>query len=190
MSGVIEFDAVDTLTAGAIGEPGERTFLIQARKNDAELTVVVEKEQVALLATEVVSFLDRVSGEYPEARDADTSGFAHTSLTDAEPLFRASLIGLGFDPARDMVLIELRENSPDEESIDHPSGEGAVESAALFAGSESTGDEGFVAKIFASRPQVRAMASLGAVAVAAGRPLCDLCDQPLDPDGHVCPRMN
>ena len=38
------------LGAGAVGEPGQRAFYIQARSESAQLTVLVEKEQVALLA--------------------------------------------------------------------------------------------------------------------------------------------
>jgi hypothetical protein len=26
--------------------------------------------------------------------------------------------------------------------------------------------------------------------VAAGRPACQWCGNPIDPDGHICPRMN
>ena len=66
MDNVIELDQVDALGAGAIGNPGERVFYIQADKADARLTVVVEKEQVALLAAEAVAFLDRIGEEYPE----------------------------------------------------------------------------------------------------------------------------
>ena len=47
-----------------------------------------------------------------------------------------------------------------------------------------------MARIYATRPQVRAMAAKGAEAVAAGRPLCPLCDMPMDPSGHRCPRWN
>ena len=50
--------------------------------------------------------------------------------------------------------------------------------------------EGYVARIYATRGQVRAMAAKGAEAVAAGRPLCPLCDMPMDPAGHRCPRWN
>lgn len=215
MSGIIEFDAVDALTAGAVGQPGERMFLIQARKNDAEITVVVEKQQVALLAREVVSFLNRVAGEYPEADSPLTSGprfrelgdtgpdsssLPGPDLVDAAPLFRARLIGLGFDPSRDLVLLELRENAPDDDTregdaelfaADEPSEPPTPGHPSTHHSDDDEDDgEGFVARIFATRPQVRAMAAVGTAAVAAGRPVCDLCDQPIDPDGHVCPRMN
>jgi uncharacterized repeat protein (TIGR03847 family) len=66
MADIIEFDPVDTLTAGSFGEPGTRTFLIQARKGQATLSVLVEKEQVALLAVEAEQFLERLDDEYPE----------------------------------------------------------------------------------------------------------------------------
>ena len=56
----IEIDNLDALGAGAVGEPGDRAFYLQACAADAQLTVLVEKEQVALLATEAVAFLDRI----------------------------------------------------------------------------------------------------------------------------------
>jgi uncharacterized repeat protein (TIGR03847 family) len=99
------------------------------------------------------------------------------------PLFRARLIGLGFDPERELVLLELRERSADEEPEDdapdtpEPSVDADVE-------------PGYVARIYATRAQVRAMAARGVDAVAGGRPPCPLCEQPMDPSGHICPRWN
>ncbi len=173
----IELDPVDALGAGAVGEPGERVFYLQARKERAQLTVLVEKEQVALLATEAVAFLDRIADEYPEA--PVTLPVAVAELQEPTvPLFRARLIGLGFDPERELVLIELREHSTDDDE------EEPVESE------EVDPEEGFVARLYATRSQVRAMAERGADAVASGRPPCPLCEQPLDPAGHRCPRWN
>jgi uncharacterized repeat protein (TIGR03847 family) len=95
------------------------------------------------------------------------------------PLFRARLIGLGFDTERELVLIELRERPEDEEDVE------AVDPDDL-----AIDDEGYVARIYATRAQVRAMAARGAEAVAGGRPPCPLCEQPMDPSGHRCPRWN
>src|ERR1700704_4199871 len=102
----IELEDVNSLGAGAVGEPGEREFYLQARKESAQLTVLVEKEQVALLATEAVAFLDRISEEYPEEpREVLAPLVKEAGLREpAVPLFRARLIGLGFDPEREMVL--------------------------------------------------------------------------------------
>jgi uncharacterized repeat protein (TIGR03847 family) len=179
----IELDNIDALGAGAVGEPGQRAFYLQARAADAQLTVLVEKEQVALLATEAVAFLDRIADDYPE--DAISLPVAAAELREPTvPLFRARLIGLGFDPERELVLIELRERTTSDDEEDD-----AAEALDIEDLGEEEGD-GYVARIYATRPQVRAMAARGAEAVAAGRPLCPLCDQPLDPAGHRCPRWN
>ena len=179
----IELDSIDALGAGAVGEPGQRAFYIQARSESAQLTVLVEKEQVALLAAEAVAFLDRIADQYPE--DLITLPEATAELREPTiPLFRARMIGLGFDPERELVLIELREHSDDEDDDeDYDEDDNPAPAAAER-------DEGYVARIYATRSQVRAMAAHGAGVVAAGRPLCELCSQPLDPAGHRCPRWN
>lgn len=164
--------------------PGERAFYIQARNEDAQLTVLVEKEQIALLATEAVAFLDRIADDYPEDPVALPPTVAELREPTV-PLFRARLIGLGFDPEREMVLIELRERTAsddDEDDVPIPEPEPVLDD-------EEEG-EGYVARIYATRPQVRAMAARGAEAVAGGRPPCPLCDMPMDPAGHRCPRWN
>jgi uncharacterized repeat protein (TIGR03847 family) len=83
------------------------------------------------------------------------------------------MIGLGFEPDRGLVLIELRERAEDEESDE-----------------DDDADDGYVARIFATRAQVRAMAARGSEAVQSGRPACPLCEFPMDPAGHICPRWN
>ena len=173
---MIELDGVDALGAGAIGEPGARVFYIQADKRGSRLTVLVEKEQVALLAQEAVAFLDRIADDHPEP--PAESALLHPSVAQvtepAVPLFRARMIGLGFEPDRGLVLIELRERSEDDEGEDE----------------DDDADDGYVARIFATRAQVRAMAARGSEAVQSGRPTCPLCEFPMDPAGHICPRWN
>lgn len=176
MSREVELDGVDTLGAGAIGEPGSRAFYIQADKADARLTVLVEKEQVALLAAEALAFLDRLATDYPEAQTPPALGVGAAEVSEpAVPLFRARMIGLGFEPDRELVLIELREQAAEGPEPPEP---------------PADDEEGFVARIFATRAQVRAMAARGAEAVAGGRPSCPLCTFPMDPEGHICPRWN
>lgn len=182
MAEFIELDDVDALGTGAVGQPGARAFYIQARTENAQLTVLVEKEQVALLAAEAVAFLDRIADDYPEL-PFDVPQLQTQLREPTVPLFRARLIGLGFDPERELVLLELRERSSEDE-------ESAGEEETRY---DETGDdeaEGYVARIYATRAQVRAMAARGAEAVAGGRPPCPLCDMPMDPAGHACPRWN
>jgi len=196
MAEEIEFNEIDALAAGAVGEPGEREFFIQARTESTQLTVLVEKEQVALLAAEAVTFLDRIADDFPEEDDeAPKQNLREPTV----PLFRARLIGLGFDPERERVLIELRERPSGEEEEEEglegerPAGErasaGGVTPPVASEPMEME-EEGYVARIYATRSQVRAMAARGAAAVAAGRPPCPLCDMPMDPAGHRCPRWN
>ena len=183
MDNVIELDRVDALGAGAIGDPGERVFYIQADKADARLTVVVEKEQVALLAAEAVAFLDRIGLEYPE--EPGESSTLHPSAAQvtepAVPLFRARMIGLGFEPDRKLVLLELREKAEDED--DDEDRRSRSRTRCPTTRDTSPGSSPPAA-------QVRAMAARGAEAVAGGRPLCQLCQFPMDPAGHICPRWN
>jgi uncharacterized repeat protein (TIGR03847 family) len=193
----IELETVDSLGAGAVGDPGEREFFLQARTESAQLTVLVEKEQVALLATEAVAFLDRIAEDYPEEPiEPREPTVRQAGLREPTvPLFRARLIGLGFDPEREMVLIELRERSSEDEEEGEALPSQAEEATpdlpdVAVADPTDEDEEGYVARIYATRGQVRAMAARGAEAVAAGRPLCPLCDMPMDPAGHRCPRWN
>lgn len=187
MSDPIELDQVDALGTGAVGEPGQRAFYIQARTESAQLTVLVEKEQIELLASEAVRFLDDIADKYPE----DTAALPPKMAELREPtvpLFRARLIGLGFDPERELVLIELRERPTDEDEDDP---EAVAERIAREAEAEAQAEgEGYIARIYATRPQVRAMAARGAEAVGGGRLPCPLCEMPMDPAGHRCPRWN
>lgn len=176
MTEFIELDDVETLATGAVGQPGQRAFYLQARTESTQLTVLVEKEQVRLLAEEAVAFLDRLADDYPELPVLLTPAEAELREPTV-PLFRARLIGLGFDPERELVLLELRERPEDED-------------ADPLDGEDDDEEEGYVARIYATRAQVRAMAARGVEAVAGGRPPCPLCEMPMDPAGHVCPRWN
>src|SRR3989442_4097185 len=165
----IELETVDSLGAGAVGEPGEREFFLQARTESAQLTVLVEKEQVALLATEAVAFLDRISEDYPEEPNAVAEPVVHQAglREPTVPLFRARLIGLGFDPERELVLIDLRERSSEDEeegealpaqAEDAPPDLADLPDVAV-ADPTDEDEEGYGARIYATRGQVRAMAA-------------------------------
>src|SRR5574341_2428276 len=113
----IELEQVEALAAGAVGAPGQREFFIQARTASTQLTVLVEKEQVALLAAEAITFLDRIADDFPE-QEVETR--KEDLREPTVPQFRARLIGLGFDPERELVLIELRERSTDDDDDETP----------------------------------------------------------------------
>lgn len=176
MTEFIELEDVDALGAGAVGQPGQRAFYLQARNERMQLTVLVEKEQVRMLAEQAVNFLDRLADDFPELPVQLAPAVAGLREPTV-PLFRARIIGLGFDPERELVMLELRER-PEEEDDDP------------FDAEDDTEEEGYVARIYATRAQVRAMAARGVEAVEGGRPPCPLCEMPMDPAGHRCPRWN
>jgi uncharacterized repeat protein (TIGR03847 family) len=187
----IEFDPVDSIAAGAVGEPGQRAFYIQAEKDGRVLSVLVEKQQVAMLAERVQMLLDQVGMQFPETGTdvpAPLAPDAGELRGDPVPLFRAVAIGIGFDATRPLIVLELHERplGDDEEEEEDDEDEDDETAAALAAGEE----EGYLARLYFTAAQARAMATRGSAAVERGRPPCPLCGQPLDPTGHVCPRLN
>src|SRR5207244_5729580 len=57
VSASFDLDPVARITAGAIGEPGRRTFYLQGRSSDQLVTLLVEKEQVRALAVSIEQML-------------------------------------------------------------------------------------------------------------------------------------
>jgi uncharacterized repeat protein (TIGR03847 family) len=189
----IEFDPVDSIGAGAVGEPGQRAFYIQAEKGGQVLSVLVEKQQVAMLAERVRILLDQVTAQFPEVGD-DAPGVlgpdAGELRGDPVPLFRAVAIGIGFDPSRRLVVLELHERPlAEEEDDDDEDDEGDADDDDDLAPAGAE-EEGYLARLYFTAAQARAMATRGSAAVERGRPPCPLCGGPLDPSGHICPRLN
>jgi uncharacterized repeat protein (TIGR03847 family) len=188
----IEFDPVDSIAAGAVGEPGQRAFYIQAEKDGRVLSVLVEKQQVAMLAERVRLLLEQVETQFPGESEVPAGPAAEAGEVqgDPVPLFRAVAIGIGFDPARRLMVLELHErpmaDDEDDDEDDDDESDEAFDDPAL-AGDEA---EGYLARLYFTAAQARAMASRGSAAVESGRPPCPLCGGPLDPSGHVCPRLN
>jgi uncharacterized repeat protein (TIGR03847 family) len=184
----IEFDPVDSIAAGAVGEPGARAFYIQAEKDGQVLSVLVEKQQVAVLAERVRILLEQVATQFPEeAADVPVplTPDAGELKGDPVPLFRAVAIGIGFDASRHLVVLELHER-PVEDDEDDDEDDEPDELPPMAPGDE----EGYLARLYFTAGQARAMATRGSAAVESGRPPCPLCGGPLDPAGHICPRLN
>ncbi|WP_092094996.1 DUF3090 domain-containing protein [Curtobacterium sp. UNCCL20] len=105
------FDWPDRLVVGTVGQPGERSFYIQARDGRRVTSVALEKEQSAVLADKIDELLDEVATVEDNRFSVPTS--APTELRDGAPLdqpvepeFRAGALSLGFDPATAQVVIE------------------------------------------------------------------------------------
>jgi len=185
------FDPPDRFVAGAIGEPGDRAFFLQAREGRRVVSVALEKVQVAVLAERLGALLEElgrrgvpdVEAAEPDpepeiaeaADDADDASLLDEPLNEA---FRAGSLTLGWDGGAGRVLVEARAQDEDGEAIDPDEDDDEDEDGPdlLRVRMTAAAARGFVAR--------------AARVVAAGRPPCPLCGAPLDPLGHICPRRN
>ncbi len=115
----MDLERVDRITAGAVGEPGERTFFLQAREGDRSITILVEKEQVELLGTSILEILATVGRETGEGPPSDELGLE----PPLEPLWRAGRLSIGYAEERDLMLLEIEELVEPEDEQDEPEDE-------------------------------------------------------------------
>ena len=175
---LFEFDPPDRFVAGTVGQPGERTFFLQATAGQRTVSVSLEKVQVAALAEKLEELLDEVRRR--QGADSPVPAVAPQELEDVAPLatpveeeFRVGTLALAWDEDSDSVLVEAQSIEAEEETPSETS--------------EFTGD---LLRVRLSPGAARAFAKRALRVVAAGRPPCPLCGNPLDPAGHVCPRQN
>jgi uncharacterized repeat protein (TIGR03847 family) len=178
------YDPPERFVAGTVGQPGHRTFFIQARAGGRITSVALEKQQVAVLATRIDELLDEVMnvGE----GSTTVPAVAPRDLEDSEPLeqpieeeFRAGTMTLSWDVADERIVLEVFPYT--EESVVSPDqAEEDIE--------EPEPEEMLVVRLPAG--PARAFAKRAQAVVAAGRQPCPFCGNPLDPGGHLCPRAN
>jgi uncharacterized repeat protein (TIGR03847 family) len=185
----MELGPVDRITTDAVGEPGQRTFYLQARAGGELVTVVVEKEQVVLLSQSVLELLADVPLETGALDDADLA-----LEEPIDPRFRAGRLSIGYDPDQDRFLLEITEYDPNEDEPDEEEGgepeEEPEEEALIRSLTEALADDRETIRLWASREQMLALSRHGAEVAERGRPTCRFCGNPIDPEGHVCPATN
>jgi uncharacterized repeat protein (TIGR03847 family) len=179
---VFEYDPPERFVAGTVGQPGQRSFFLQARAGTRLTTVAVEKQQVAVLAERVDELLDevlRLSGG-----SATVPAVAPTAAEDNAPLdtpieqeFNVGTMSLSWDADAERVLIECFAVTEAEQDADEV---------------PDTAEEaiGAVLRVSLTGAAARGFAKRALAVVAAGRPPCPFCSNPLDPEGHICPRAN
>jgi uncharacterized repeat protein (TIGR03847 family) len=184
---VHRYDAPDRFVAGTVGQPGERTFFLQAREGNRITSVALEKQQVSVLAEHLDRVLDEVLRR--SAGEVDVPP-ASSKARDTDPLdapiteeFRVGTMTIAWDPSINRIVIELFSNVDVEEESTQ-----AAPAPTAEEPDEIEADEVFVVKITAS--YARDFVARAQALVAAGRPSCPFCLQPIDPHGHVCPRAN
>lgn len=179
MSRVIHvFRQPERFVAGTVGEPGDRSFYLQAIEDSRTISVLLEKQQVSVLAERIAALLEEVARRFG---DDDPDGA--TGGTDLDPLavpleeeFRVGTMGLGWDADSKSVVVELLAVSEEE-----------VDESVVLDDAEEGPD---ALRVFLSPTQAQAFADRAEKVVGAGRPPCPLCAEALDPEGHVCIRLN
>lgn len=172
------FDPPSRFVAGTVGVPGQRTFFLQARDERRLISVVLEKEQLRLLSDRCEELLD----------DLLRRGIPHIPAVapgdmDLEPLsqpideeWRVGAMGLAWNPERHLITIEAHAMADEETPTPD------VES------DDEDGPECLRVRI--TPLMARAFNARAQRLIAAGRQPCPLCQFPIDPEGHICPRSN
>jgi uncharacterized repeat protein (TIGR03847 family) len=177
---IFSFDEPDRFVAGTVGEPGSRTFFLQARDGRRVVSVVLEKAQVAVMAERLTALLDELAHH---GLELPASG----APSDQEPLdepiseaFRAGTLSLTWDGERERIIVEAREITEQDE-----------EGASVEPVDEDDDADGpDLIRVVLLPSAARGFADRATHVVGAGRLPCPLCGLPLDPLGHICPRKN
>jgi uncharacterized repeat protein (TIGR03847 family) len=168
----LDLNPVQHITADAIGKPGQRVFYLQGwRENDIQpVTIIIEKVQLQTLVTGLEQILAEIAqqnpalGLSPVEYDEDKMRI----LPPVDPLFRAGEMGLGYDIDQDQVVILVRE----------------------VVMEDGDPEEASVVRFWCSRQQAGCLADWSKEVVNRGRPICPQCGQPMEPEGHFCPKKN
>jgi uncharacterized repeat protein (TIGR03847 family) len=166
----IDLEPVDHITIDAIGKPGARVFYIQGSKDPQVLTLIIEKAQVQTMSVGVEQFLTEIKEKYPDLPEA-TNEFDEEKMRiypPVDPLFRVGELGLAYDSDRDLMVLVARE--------------------VVTEGQEP--EDVSLVRFWCTRSQVLAMAAWGQEVASRGRPICPQCGEPMEPEGHFCPKKN
>jgi uncharacterized repeat protein (TIGR03847 family) len=196
---VHRYDPPERFVAGTVGPPGQRTFFLQARSGTRITSVALEKQQVSVLAERVDLLLDEALRR--SGGDVAIPAVAPVGVGDQEPLdlpiveeFRVGTITLSWDSDESRVVIELFPvtdetvvmQSYDEDADGAPGESGGDDEVEIEVEVEAS--EVLVVKL--EPAYARAFVRRAMSVVSAGRAPCQFCGNPIDPDGHLCPRAN
>src|SRR3954469_6925247 len=172
------FRTPDRFVAGTVGQPGNRTFYLQAVHDKRVISVVLEKQQVAVLAERIDELLLEFNRPFGPPIPPDTADIEDLSplVTPVDAEFRVGTMGLGWDSEAQTVVVELLAVSETE-----------FDASGVLDDAEEGPD---AVRVFLTPESAQQFAARSNRVISAGRPPCPLCDEPLDPEGHICVRTN
>jgi uncharacterized repeat protein (TIGR03847 family) len=186
------FEPPERFVAGTVGEPGDRTFFLQARGGGRVVSVALEKVQVSLLAEKLEELLTEAARRFgvdlPEA--PVLAGHDNEPLdTPVDEEFRVGTLGLAFDVDTTTVVIEAIEAGEADAEVELGADDDE-DDIPVDDDDDEPDDDLDRLRVRLTPEATRAFIDRARRVVAAGRPPCPLCGQPLDPAGHLCPRHN
>src|SRR6202000_17197 len=172
------FRSPDRFVAGTVGQPGNRTFYLQAVHDSRVVSVVLEKQQVAVLAERIGALLLEVNRRFGTPVPPETAEVEDLSplIMPVDAEFRVGTMGLGWNSEAQTVVVELL-----------PVSDTGVDASVALDDTEEGPD---AVRLFFPPESAREFPTRSNRVISAGRPPCPLCDEPLDPEGHVCARAN
>lgn len=174
------FHDISRFTVGTIGEPGDRSFWIQARSGNVLIGLAVEKSQVAVLGERLAAMLKEIAAAHPLLPSPATEKDSLPLETPIFGEFRVGSIALFYDEDSGLIQIDFREISVRDEG----------DQDELFQVDSPLLDDLQIVRIFISRSQAKGFSERAALVVKAGRQPCPFCSLPINPDGHICSRAN
>ena len=149
-----------TLSADAVGEPGNRRFRLLVEAENGEACLWLEKEQLFQLAIAIqrlLSTMDMSATGEPTKLPSRTSDKYHE--------FKVGRLMIN-EEVRGPILNLLAKDEDEDERAEATVG------------------------TLVDLDQLKALSERAFVVCAAGRPRCPLCGTPMGPEGHQCMRTN
>lgn len=174
-----DFDQLDSFIPGALGEPGQRVFYLQARRGAQVVSFRCEKEQVGMLGRYLGQLANAMGAPAPER---DIAGL----IEPVTPEWIVGTISVGVDESNGSIQVTTEELLPEE--IDVVVGDELTEDEIDELLDQPT--EGAQARFTLRIAQAAAFAEAAEELMTAGRPPCRLCGRPIGAEGHACPRWN
>ncbi len=184
----MDFDAPDRFATSAVDDAGDRVFYLQAVQGVRRASVMLEKEQVAILADRVLAIIDELERRGLAAIDAGAHGIADTRPLRApvREEFRVGTMTIAWDDDVDELVIEARSMT-----FDAGAGDSAVRDDPELDEDDIPDDAPIgpdVLRVHLTPWMAQQFARRADAVVSDGRPACPFCGEPLEPTGHLCPR--
>ena len=161
MKQTLEFSEINSIEAESLGEPGKRTFRIVVSASSSTAIMWLEKEQLLQLALAIQELLQTLPSD-TDNKDTYKPSNDNESANHLE--FNIGKLVLGHEGDNRRFIIDAYDSEKDTELP--------------------------AVRIFGEKEELTNFADKALKICAAGRPICPLCNVPMESSGHVCAKVN